>query len=213
MRRYLSILATLLFLLFFTVQTRAAEAEPAASLVDLKFSGYKLGQAPSANMVCLSGYCKSQGPDGDGLISFPYSTYGTPGAVSTLSGLMVVNPRYSFWNEQLYRISFQVDCTPLEMAECLDDIIVTLDREYDLIPISSSETQQFALARHIIVKEFATESGAIVKLRSVASAEGPQLPLVNIIDQDMANQVGTTLSPNFKPKQLKVPATGEGPGR
>jgi len=183
----------------------AGTTETDTSIADLTFSGYRFGQEPSANMVCLSGYCKSQAPGGDGVVTFPYSTYGTPGAVSTLSSLSIVDPRYTFWNDQLYRVSFKVDCAPLEMEECVGDIVTALDHEYILTPLSSNESRQFVLERQASTWEFLTESGAIVKIRATTLADGPMMPLIDISDKEMTNQVGSSLNPNFKPKKYILP--------
>lgn len=172
--------------------------------IALEFSGYRFGQQPGANMVCFSGYCKSQAPGGDGRVTFPFSIYETPGAVSTLSGLTIVNPRYTFWEDRLFRILFQVDCTPLEPEECLLDIVNTLDREYGLTPLSANDVQQFTTNRHISSREFATDSGAFVKIRAATMEDGPRMPSVDIVDRGMANLVGSTLSPTYKPKKLDL---------
>lgn len=201
--------AILLVLALLSAPASPVFAETNATVVpsvELKFSGYRFGQEPAANMVCLSGYCKSQAPGGDGLVTFPFSTYGTPGAVTTLPGLLVVNPRYTFWDNRLYRIFFQVDCTPMEMEECVNDIVTALDHEYSLTALSSNESRQFVLSRHVISREFVTESGAIVKIRATAHEGGePLMPMVDISDKEMANQIGSSLNPNFKPRKPVLP--------
>lgn len=188
---------------------------PAAALADetvpaqpapvvLEFGGYRFGQSPSANMTCFSGYCKSQVPGGDGRVTVPFSIYETPGAVSTLSSLMVVNPRYTFWEDRLFRIVFQVDCTPLDTLSCLDEIVKTLDREYVLKPLSSSDVSNFVEDKRLIVKEFRTDSGAFVKVNGFMQHGKPLKPWVDIVDRGMANLVGSTLSPTYKPKKLEL---------
>lgn len=175
--------------------------------VELEFSGYKFGQSPAANMVCTGGYCKSQAPGGDGRITFPFSIYQTPGAVSTLSGLLIINPHYTFWNNRLYRAFFQVDCTSQEAKECLDDIGKVLDREYNLTPLSSSEWQQFTTGKQSHVREYITESGAFVRIRGTRTPDGWRMPTVEILDKRTADQVGSTLSPSYKPKDLPLPVS------
>jgi len=205
MRTFSAVLLVMVFLSALSSPVNAETTETDTPIVDFTFSGYRFGQEPSANMVCLSGYCKSQAPGGDGVVTFPYSTYGTPGAVSTLSSLSIVDPRYTFWNNQLYRISFKVDCAPLEMEECAGDIITTLDHEYILTPLSANESRQFVLERQASTWEFVTESGAIVKIRTTTLADGPLMPLIDISDKEMANQVGSSLNPNFKPRKYILP--------
>ena len=180
----------------------AADQSPVAAPepLPLEFSGFRFGQPPGANMTCFGGYCKSQSPGGDGRVSFPFSIYETPGAVTTLSGLTIVLPRYTFWEDRLFRVVFQVDCTPLAIDECLDDITVALDREYSLTPLSSSDQHQFAAGRRAVTREFQTESGAFIKVRAVITKEGPHLPWIDIVDRRMADLVGSTLNPNYKPK-------------
>jgi len=175
-------------------QSPVAPPEP----LPLEFSGFRFGQSPGANMTCFSGYCKSQSPGGDGRVSFPFSIYETPGAVTTLSGLTIVKPRYTFWEDRLFRVVFQVDCTPLEVDKCLDDITGTLDREYTLTPLSSSDQHQFAAGKRAVTREYQTESGAVIKVRVVVTKDGPHLPWVDIVDRRMADQVGSTLNPNYR---------------
>jgi hypothetical protein len=182
-------------------QLTASPSEP----VKLEFSGYRFGQSPSANMVCGSGYCKNQAPTGDGLLDRPFSVYETPGALTTLGGLTIIRPRYTFWEEQLYRLSFQVDCAPLEAEECLDDIIKTLDREYGLTALTTNDSQQFLPGNRIALREFVTEAGAFIKIRAVMLANEWQMPIVDIADREMVNRVGATLSPNYKPHKIERP--------
>lgn len=173
--------------------------------VELEFGGYKFGQSPSANMVCFSGYCKSQAPGGDGRITFPYSIYETPGAVSTQIGMTVVNVRYNFWEDHLYRLFFQVDCTPLSAEECLDDMIKSLDREYGLTPLSANDSEYFVPGRRLIVKDFILDSGAFLKIRAFCLDGIWQKPSVDIVDKGVSDRVGSTLSPKFTPKKILLP--------
>lgn len=173
--------------------------------VELEFGGYRFGQSPSANMVCYSGYCKSQAPGGDGRVTFPFSVYDTPGAVSTQTGLTVVNSRYSFWEDHLYRVFFQVDCTPLSTEECLDDIVKSLNREYGLTPLSTSDSEHFVLGRRSITKEFILDSGAFLKIRAIRLDGVWQKPMVDLVDKGVADKAGVTLSPKFSPKNIPLP--------
>jgi hypothetical protein len=100
-------------------------------------------------------------------------------------------------------VTFQVDCTPLEMRECLDDIVDALDREYSLTPLASSDIQQFAEDRHVITREFRTDSGAFIKIRSNRLKDLQAMPLVDIVDKGVAETVASTLSPNYKSKKLE----------
>lgn len=182
-------------------------AEPAAGSApfELEFSGYKFGQSPSANMVCRTGYCKSQAPGGDGRVTFPFSVYETPGAVTTLGGLTVVNPAYTFWEDHLFRVYFQVDCTPLETEACLDDIVKALDREYGLLPISSSDSSHFTLHRRTVFRDFLSAEGALIKVRAISTKGEWLLPSVEIVDKQTTDLVGSTLNPSFKAKKLPIP--------
>jgi hypothetical protein len=196
----------LLIAWFFSATAFAADTAPAEppQPVVLDFGGYHFGQSPAANMVCFSGFCKSQAPGGDGRVTFPFSIYETPGAVSSVAGLMVINPRYTFWENRLFRVVFQVDCTPLETGECLDDIEKTLGREYDLTPLSATEVLQFTTNKHFILKEYVTGSSALIKIRSASFEDESHMPVVDIVDKGMADLVGSTLSPTFKPKKLDL---------
>jgi hypothetical protein len=182
-------------------QTLPDQVQP----VELEFGGYRFGQSPAANMVCFSGYCKSQAPGGDGRITFPFSIYETPGAVSTQIGMTIVNVRYNFWEDHLYRVFFQVDCTPLATEECLDDMIRNFDREYGLTPLSTSDSEQFVLGKRSIVKDFIMDSGAFLKIRAARQEDIWQMPSVDIVDKRVSDRVATTLSPNFTPKNIPVP--------
>lgn len=199
------LLLCLVFLLF-PCAVLAAEQIPAGSPapVELEFSGYRFGQHPAANMVCYSGYCKSQAPGGDGQIDFPFSVYETPGAVSTLSGLAVVNPRYTFWDNHLYRVYFRVDCSPLEMSSCLEDIVKTLDREYGLTPLVASDIQQFIEERHVVTREFRTDSGAFIRVRSASQKDQQTMPSIDIIDQEMAAGVATSVVSTYRQKNTAL---------
>lgn len=195
----------LLLILLLPALLPAEELMPAVPAISLEFSGYKFGQSPSANMVCSSGYCKSQAPGGDGRVTFPFSTYETPGAVSTLSGLTVVNVRYTFWEERLFRVYFNVDCTPLDTESCIDDITTALDREYGLLPVSATDSTQFALDRRNIYRDFLTDTGALIKVRATRNKEEWFMPSVELLDKQAADRVGSSLNPSFKPKRLPVP--------
>ncbi|TLM68488.1 MAG: hypothetical protein FDZ69_02600 [Deltaproteobacteria bacterium] len=175
---------------------RSEEYQPTA----LSFGGYQFGKEPSANMTCYSGYCKSQAPGGDGRIDFPFSVYETPGAVSPMSALAIVAPRYTFWDDRLYRVFFQVDCTPLEMHECLEDIETALHREYGLTAVAASDVQKYAEERRVIVREFRTDSGANIRIRYAGVKNHQPQVIVDIIDPGMARLVATTLNPGHKPK-------------
>lgn len=185
-----------------------AASQPAveqAQPVELEFGGYKFGQSPAANMTCFTGYCKSQAPGGDGQVNFPFSIYETPGAVSTQMGMLVVNARYSFWEDALYRVFFQVDCTPQPTEECIDDLAEALNREYGLTPLSANEHQDFVIGSRSIQRAFLTETGALVRIRAGGSKSGWQLPTVDIIDKRVADHIGSSLNPTYKPKFTSIP--------
>lgn len=192
-----------LVLLFLSCSALATEQLPVVqpAPVELEFSGYQFGKSPAANMTCYSGYCKSQAPGGDGRIDFPFSVYETPGAVSSLGTLVIVNPRYTFWDDHLYRVLFQVDCTPREADECLADIVGTLNREYGLTPVASSDTQQFNEERRVIIKDFRTDSGAFIRVRYSKLKDAQARLLVDIIDQETAKLVVSSVVPEYKLKQ------------
>lgn len=203
-RRPLRLLLALLLTptLLHAAPAPSSDIEP----LDLKFSGYRFGQSPSANMVCGGGYCKARETGDSGRLDLPFSIYETPGALTTLGGLTIVRPRYTFWNDRLYRISFQVNCAPLETEECLDDIVRDLDREYGLTPLSANDFRNFVLDRRQIVRDFVSEAGAIIKIRGVRTGQEWQKPLVDIADRRMADQVGYTLNPeHYKPKKVILP--------
>jgi len=196
-----------LLCLLLSVPSLAANENPAGQPqpIEFEFGGYRFGQSPAANMICFSGYCKSQAPGGDGRVTIPFSIYETPGAVSTQIGMTVVNARYNFWEDRLYRVFFQVDCTPLSTEECLDDMVRDLDREYGLTPLASSDYQQFVLRRRSIIKDFIMDSGAFLKIRA-GSLDGIwQKPTVDIVDKGVADKAGSTLSPKFTPKNIPLP--------
>lgn len=190
--------------------TLAAEQIPATrpDPVELEFSGYKFGQSPAANMVCYSGYCKSQAPGGDGRIAFPFSVYETPGAVSTLSGLTIINPRYTFWQDRLYRVMFQVDCALLAPDQCLADIDTALDREYGLTPLASSDIRRFTEGQHTITKDFRTNSGAFVRIRMTSMKDQKTLNVLDLVDKKMAEEVATTVFSIYKQKNDDPPEGG-----
>lgn len=201
------VVSIVLFLLFLSVSSQAEDSIQleAAQPIEFEFGGYRFGQSPSANMVCFSGYCKSQAPGGDGRVTFPFSIYDTPGAVSTLAGLTVVNARYNFWEDQLYRVFFQVDCSPLSTEECLDDIVKSLDREFGLTPLSTSDSEYHVLQKRSVFKEFVLDSGALLKIRAFCIDGDWQMPAVDIVDKGVADRAGTSISPRYKPKKIQLP--------
>lgn len=206
----------LLLLIFITLsqpaiagETGFTEEAAPPQPVQFEFGGYKFGQSPAANMVCFAGFCKSQAPGGDGVFTYPFSVYETPGAVSTQIGVNVVSVRYTFWNDQLYRIGFRVDCAPQPTEECVDDLIRSLDREYDLTPLSQNDWRHFVSGKRSIIREFVSDSGAIFRLRVSSSDNEWNQPYVDIVDKSMADQVGSTLSPNYRPKKLLLPEKSE----
>jgi hypothetical protein len=203
----------LLFSFLLAVPSLAAD-QPAAEQtqpVELEFGGYKFGQSPAANMVCFSGYCKSQAPGGDGQINFPFSIYETPGAVSTQIGMLVVNPRYNFWEDALYRVFFQVDCTPQPTEECIDDLTESLNREYGLTPLFMYDHQNFVVGSHSIQRAFVTETGALVRIRAGSNKNGWQMPTIDIIDKRVADHIGSSLNPTYRSKFTSIPDRMENP--
>ena len=97
--------------------------------------------------------------------------------------MTVVGTRYNFWNDQLYRIGFRVDCTPQEPEECIEDLIRSLDREYDLTPLTKSDWQQFISGRRSILREFVSSTGAIIRVRASTHANEWNQPYVDIVDK------------------------------
>ena len=198
------VILVLLLLLPFPASAVTEIADDPLQPVEFEFGGYRFGQSPAANMVCSSGFCKSQEPGGDGRMTFPFSVYETPGAVSTLTGMKVVDARYKFWEDHLYRVSFRVDCAPQAPEECLEDLIRSLDREYGLTPLSANDHQVFTIGHRSIDRQFLTSSGALVRVGAALNKGTWQMPNVDIADKAVADRVGTTLSPKFRANKLPL---------
>jgi len=183
----------------------SGEAAIAAKFLDItsppefEFNGQRFGAAPAFAMNCLRGDCP-QHPS-----TFPIATYTLNGGLREYAGVPVTPPRYTYWQQQLSRVLFRLECDVPQGAQCLDAVVAQLDARYDLTLLKENTLVHHASDSHTWERLYVTGAGAVVTTRLTCWEGAWELPLVEIIDQRAMNEAALAANPDYRVKQLRLP--------
>ena len=198
------LLACLILLLPFNLYAGSIVLDT-SQMPDLNFRGVQFGQSPTANMVCVHGYCKSQSPGGDGRVKLSLSSYNLSGDTIDISDVPITPPKYSFWKDQLYQVSFSLDCEPDEADACVDVATNALNEQYGLTIVASFDEIIYPERLAFHSREYVTRSGALVVTLRMMQDGTWENPRVIIYNHNMRDQVALAANPKYKAKKIRVP--------
>jgi len=203
-----NLLGALTLLLVMVAPVAAAERVPldTSRPPELIFNAQRFGSAPPPEMVCVHGHCR---PDTDPTmrpVRVPYSSYELSGGLNHFAGFAIEPPRYSYWEDRLYRVFFRVQCDPEAIDACFDALAAEFDARYGLTFVEKRNEEIPRLRAESHVRRYVTRSGALVAFSY--RREGPltELPRVEIIDHGTAERVALASNPRYKAKTFLVPA-------
>lgn len=169
--------------------------KPAPSSPPLQ--GLRFGEAPLPDMICLNGLCMADSSSEERTNRI-FSSYNKPVDLTHFGGVAITSPQYDYFENQLFRISFQLRCRVSQGDACMESVADELDRTYGLTAIQDAEQETFP-GRTVLTREFRTDAGAVVSFSRDKIDGQWQQPLVRIYDLPLMDSVRESANPRYRP--------------
>lgn len=148
-------------------------------------------------MFCVNGACAT----GDGPAKKSIFTgYKKPLDLTRFGGVDISSPRYDFYNGQLVRIVFELECEKKEADRCTNRLVRALDDLYGLDHVTMRELKPTP-HRPGRVRQFLTPGDVMIEIRTGEDASSGR-PLVKIYDKWMMDSIRMTVNPDFVPREF-----------
>ncbi|WP_148204275.1 hypothetical protein [Syntrophotalea carbinolica] len=166
------------------------------------FQGLRFGQPPSDDMICIGGPC-SFGQQGKIIKKKRsiISTYKKSKDITHYNLIEISAPKYIFWENQFFRVSFQIICKPENAEQCIDTICSKLDRHYGLTLVGEV-SEHINPQDELKVRLFLTKSGEIVEVHRYKSRGRWQQPFVRFYNKTLMDRVRLEVNPNYVPMEI-----------
>lgn len=192
----------LLFVACFLFYPFLAQAE-----IQTTFGSMTFGQPPEDGMICINGPCSFGQIRPDILQNkIDLSIYKKPVDITTYGGWEISSPEYSFFEDRLYRVAFNIQCVYGFKISCRDDqirrsieeVTYALDQEYGLeiinnVAVELNATQSYEL------QKYKTGDDTIIEIGFDKSDQGLSRPYVIIDSYSMIEKVRKASNPKYKP--------------
>jgi hypothetical protein len=93
------------------------------------------GFFPDADMLCIGGPCLDEDSEIYKRKQSVVSYYHKPVDITQFGGVRISSPRYEFFKNSLFEISFNVVCDTDLMQACLDYVEAELSANYDMVSV------------------------------------------------------------------------------
>ena len=186
-------------LLLLTSPVCAATAEVPAQISKLEFEGIYFGDFPPQDVICVRGLC----PLGDMGVEINDNprilpVYCKEKDITHFNGVRISSPEYSFFDNQMFQVLFDIQCEGSSQQTCLDQVQRGLEARYGLKQLEETalgdnnhETGSATL--------FVTDSGSLVAIFAFDSNKTNRHPAVKIYDQALMDQVRKSVNPRYQP--------------
>jgi len=203
-----SFIGALVLLLVLATTVAAAELVPldTTRTPELAFNAKVLGSSPASGMVCVHGHCRNGLDPAQRPVLLPFSTYEYPGDPLRFAGLTIESPRYTYWEDRLFRVAFRVDCASGNVEDCLDSLAAELDSRYRLTPVDVLDSSRPQNHMTRLTRRYVTRSGAMVMITANRDGAVWEMPKVWIVDQGGLDRVALASNPKYKVRSILVPA-------
>ncbi|HKK02184.1 MAG TPA: hypothetical protein VJ955_08455, partial [Desulfuromonadales bacterium] len=104
------------------------------ALPGVPLEGLQFGEAPLTSMVCFSGSCAADSPKEQASL---IASYNKPLVLTFFGGAAIAPPKYDYFENQLFRISFALRCRPDQAEKNFKNIAAALTRDYGLTPVDT----------------------------------------------------------------------------
>lgn len=172
-------------------------------IADLEFRNLRFGQAPVAGMICVKGPCY-QGRPGENIEKKrkpPFSAYKFPMDITHLGRTEITAPKYDFFRDRLFQISFGIECDPEEAEFCMESVQGLLDENYGLTLVKTIDTESGLHTWRGNI--YLTASGALVEISRSQSTGEWLPPYVKIYDQTLMDELRLFVNPNYIPNPFR----------
>jgi hypothetical protein len=196
-RGIMRVFCLLMSLAFFPAILHASDFQN-DQIADLEFRSLRFGQGPDAEMICTKGPCYSGRP-GENIKKKrkpPFSTYKFPMDVTHLGQTEITAPKYDFYLNRFFQVSFGILCDPEQAEFCMEAVRSALDERYGLTLVKTIHRDESTLDPGIS-RTHLTASGALVEI-SRNMRRGEWLPpFVKIYDQTLMDELRLSVNPDY----------------
>ena len=175
-----------------------------SKISSFSFRDAKMGQPPFYDMTCDHGYCKSQAPGGDGRVKVPYNVFARVSDPSSIAGIEISTPKYYYWKDQLFRITFFIKCNSDNTDECFDLVLYEISREDMLILLANESVDFVAIDQKMSGRSFVSTSGALLSAVQTEN-KGDRELLIDIWDKKLRDELNLNLNPKYRAVPVSVP--------
>lgn len=163
------------------------------------FQGLRFGQSPPEDMICIRGVCgdetaKSVGHNPDARI---LASYKRAQDLSFLGRIEISAPQYDFFENQLVRVMFTVDCRKAEQSRCLEEIVQHLTSRDAVVPRDEFH-RVLTDGSEIQFTAYEILSGIIMEIHQGTVAGRRKKPIVKIFDEKLMTKVRVAANPNYE---------------
>ncbi|MEJ2201794.1 MAG: hypothetical protein P8X63_12400 [Desulfuromonadaceae bacterium] len=174
-------------------------AEADASSAPALFSGFQFGDPPREGMLCMAGPCSTgQQVIGHRNPNQLTAVYRLPKTESRLGQVAVSTPQYYFFQDQLSRVLFHLDCDAKNAEYCMDAAAETLNEYYDMTLVRETYSAP-APDMAWLTRLYRTAAGQEVKIERTMYSGVWSSPVVDFNDPTLMDQLRFAANPNFRP--------------
>lgn len=166
-----------------------------------QFQGLRFGQPPIDDMICTKGIAavEQRGRVVRSIRSI-ISRLKKIKDITHFNRVEISAPNYDFWQDQLFRVRFEVLCEPGNAELCMDSVYNGLDDQYGLRFLDGISSQ-LSEQDEINVEFYLTDSGDIVEFDKNLRRGKLQL-YVKIYNKDLIDTVRLAANPKYVPVEI-----------
>lgn len=166
-----------------------------------QFQGLRFGQPPLDDMICTKGVAavEQQGRVVRSQRSI-VSSYKKRKDITHFNRVQISAPNYDYWQDQLFRVHFEVLCDSGNAELCMDSVYDGLDDQYGLKFLDET-SGQLSEQDEINVEYYLTDAGDIVEFHHNVT-RGTLLLYVKIYNKDLIDTVRLAANPKYVPVEF-----------
>lgn len=199
----------ILFFLLIAIANSAFAAPPEEikpQISDQAFQGVYFGDFPSVDMVCIRGLCPVGSEEvGINTNSKFFPAYTKQRAITHYHGVRVSSPEYSYFDDKMFMVQFDILCRPNSGQECLDAVRQGLDTEFGLTPY-----EVYVKGKRVrpgADEVYVTDAGSNIEINLMKKNQQGAVAAVKIYDRTLMIRARKSVNPRYVAPKFVVVKT------